>query len=169
MEIKFYSFEGGIDYPVAEHISDNLVTINNMAIKLSKLYSKKIRINLWCRGSSGAIIAAIIASKLIKKQYNTTICHVKKDGEENHHGSYIYYISDGINIIVDDFICSGKTINIISKVIKEKELNFDCLLVTENVPLYTLIRIPSIIISDSLQLYKGNVESKITKNQTFTI
>jgi len=165
MEIQFHSFKKDINYPVAENMASNLSTINAMADKILELYPNKENINLWCRGSSGAIIAAIISSKLIEKKYHVTICHVKKEGEKNHHGDGIYFIPDGINIVVDDFICSGDTINFISEQIQKREQNFDCLIITLCIPLYSLIRIPQTIVGYSLKVSKDVFIEKILENQ----
>lgn len=67
-------------------------------------------INLWCRGSSGAIMATAFAMK--DKMHTFNICHVKKEGEKSHE-TYTRYEVSGINVIIDDFICSGETIDYI--------------------------------------------------------
>src|ERR1035437_900978 len=166
MEIQFHSFKKEVDYPISENIASNLLTLKFMGIKILELYPTKVNINLWCRGSSGAIIAAIIASKLISLHYNIVICHIKKEGETNHHGNGIYFFPDGINIIVDDFICSGDTINLISEQIQKREVNFDCLVVTQSIPLYSLIRLPSIIVGGALKISKDCFIERITESQT---
>lgn len=166
MEIQFHSFKREVDYPIAENISNNIPVLNDMAMKILTIYPKKVEINLWCRGSSGAIIAAIIAAQLLRQHYRIMICHVKKDGETNHYGDGIYFIPNGVNIIVDDFICSGDTINLISEQIQKREVNFDCLVVTQSIPLYSLIRLPSIIVGGALKISKDPMIDRITESQT---
>ena len=66
---------------------------------------------LICAGSSGAILSSIIATQLASV---VEIIHVKKAGEESHHWSCTSELKgDFLNIIVDDFIASGRTINMI--------------------------------------------------------
>lgn len=79
-------------------------------------YSTDVKINLWCRGSSGAILAALFTSM---SRYDCIICHIKKDGENSHstipamHNNMIK--GDTINVVIDDFIASGATIKEIIK------------------------------------------------------
>lgn len=98
------------DYPVGQFITENLPIIEEYCNKLQQLIDKSFQdknIVLCCKGSSGAIIAGIIASKVkISK-----IVHVKKDGETSHGGTSYYLNSWDIAVIVDDFVCSGNTVN----------------------------------------------------------
>ena len=118
MEIIHANFKT-IDYPVGDNIQNNISIINKMGIMIkSILIEKKLeidnQINLICSGSSGAIIAAIVATILYSNFKKVNIRHIKKDGERSHinndYKSYLYnnYFSD-VNIIVDDLICSGVT------------------------------------------------------------
>lgn len=89
-------------------------------------------INLFCRGSSGAIIAGIISTKV----KNCNIVHIKKEGEESHGESR--YSSAGYNIIVDDFIATGTTV---FKIIEDSKnlynvKQFDAIIVSSNVKKY---------------------------------
>lgn len=93
-----------LKYPIGEYIANNLPTILEM-VKIIKELNQPV--NLWCRGSSGTIIAAIIAFHIEK----CVICYVKKPNEENHHNFKINYEEDYLNIIVDDFIATGYTIS----------------------------------------------------------
>jgi len=68
---------------------------------------KSLELNFLCRGSSGAIIAGILANNI--KWHKTGITHIKKYGEESHHMS-IDVRPDTFNIIVDDFTSSGNTV-----------------------------------------------------------
>ena len=82
-------------------------------------------ITIWCRGSSGAIIAGIISSKL---KGRARVAYISKPNEKRHDLVSPYKYSVGYNIIVDDFICTGKTIDdIIKKSDREK---FDLLIVS---------------------------------------
>lgn len=98
-----------MSYPVGANMSDNLRKIKEMANVIDRHFPHQ-SINLWCMGSSGAIIAGIISAELIAKGYPMPmVCHVKKEGEESHSSS-APYISYGTNILVDDFIRSGSTV-----------------------------------------------------------
>jgi len=118
-----------LEYPVGENISTNLPYIKGMvkALLTLKLPFEK-GINLICRGSSGAIIAAIFASELGK--IRTRIVHVKKEGEESHGGTTADLNHSALNVIVDDFICSGETLNKIYEHFKkynpDKEIDVVC-------------------------------------------
>lgn len=121
-------------YPVGENISNNLPLIQIMYEEIKKLHGVE-GINLWCRGSSGAIIAAIIAKEYINSGGKALICHVKKKGEHSHNGS-LYFEHGSKDIIVDDFVSSGETVKAIWA--KQQEVTekrpCHCLVVSCNLP-----------------------------------
>ncbi len=104
-------------YPVGERISENMELIKEMVDKFKglKLHVGK-HVNIICRGSSGAIIAAFFAMKLPK----CSIAHIKKEGESSHNSSFYLVEDDAVNIIVDDLISSGSTMNTIYEKVKFK-------------------------------------------------
>ena len=53
-----------MDYPVGPNIKVNLPIINNMYRYIKEKFPEGI-ITIWCRGSSGAIIAGIISSNYL--------------------------------------------------------------------------------------------------------
>lgn len=106
MEIKYYR-KSQIKYPIGENITHNISIIKKMAKAIISLNNENIC--LCCRGSSGAIIAGIIAS-LLPKHYSCSIAHIKKEGEFSHFSGF-YIPDNAFVVIVDDFIISGKTIN----------------------------------------------------------
>lgn len=124
METKIYDVlsRGELTYPMDAHIADNLPKINEMSEKLAEVliteYFKHMRVNkitLYCRGSSGAILSALVSNYLIGIFPNVeiSICHIKKDGEKSHSGTNSLWISNMIShvsIIIDDFIATGTTI-----------------------------------------------------------
>ena len=115
-----------IEYPVGTFISYNTPIIKNMANYIKRKFPEET-ISLWCRGSSGAIIAGIISSNLKRKVF---IRYISKNNEKRHDKNNYNYKTD-INIIVDDFICSGKTIDeIINKSGRKK---FDLLIVSGDI------------------------------------
>jgi orotate phosphoribosyltransferase-like protein len=103
-----------LGYPVSQKIMNNMPTINFMMAVLCKFLKenyKRTDIKLFCRGSSGAILAGLTANYLIKAGYNVCIEHVKKEGETSHGGDYVQKISRNyIIVIIDDFISTGSTI-----------------------------------------------------------
>lgn len=72
-------------------------------------YHENTNFNLWCRGSSGAILATAFAMYL--PQYKFKICHVKKEGEQSHGN--VYPGDKFINIVIDDFVSEGTTVEAI--------------------------------------------------------
>lgn len=103
IQLKQYDFY----YPMGPNIMKNLPIINHMVYELKKYYISDEHLALWCRGSSGAIIAGIIASL----RPNTIVVHIRKSGEDSHSQTQSpperdYYK----NIIVDDFVSSGNTL-----------------------------------------------------------
>lgn len=102
----------GIMYPVGDHMNINKIFIK----KLIKLYKtveefKGKPVNVICTGSSGAIIASALSMAL---RVSSKIYHVKKPREDSHHGNYElmdHFDNSWLNVIVDDFIGSGHTIN----------------------------------------------------------
>lgn len=82
------------------------------------------QIHLFCTGSSGAIISALIASKF-DSRFNVVISHIKKDGEISHSSGHVF--DSGINdsdmgYIVDDLISSGQTMIRIIESLTKKQL-----------------------------------------------
>lgn len=113
-------------YPVGLNILQNMPQINIMLKVIRRKYYGK-SISFWCRGSSGAIIAAIMVSKLKKG----TVNHIKKDGESSHSNKL--NLTSNVNIIVDDFMSSGSTIRAILAKAIERKIHIDALLVTSQV------------------------------------
>lgn len=112
-EIETQKIHTGIaclEYPVGEYILNNKNKIIDMAQAFAVIDEfKNEGLNLICRGSSGAIIATIFAMILPNM---STIVHIKKEGESAHSSALI--LNYGYkNIIVDDMICTGETLNII--------------------------------------------------------
>lgn len=124
--------ESTMDYPVGIHIRNNREHISAMieSIESIKEFEGKF-INLICRGSSGAIIAGII-SVMLKNE--NRIIHIKKEGEISHNCNIPTLGNDKINIIVDDLICTGKTVNKIYQALTEELSNInlviDCLCIS---------------------------------------
>lgn len=104
-----------IKYPIGEHFSYNIARVRRIGSLLSKnlpnyLTDKKQTIQLWARGSSGAIIGSIICAALIQKGFKAILLIVRKDTEKSHWPNPILR-ENAFNVIVDDFICTGNTMD----------------------------------------------------------
>lgn len=110
-----------MDYPVGIYLQSNLPIIKEY-IKIIKGLKKK-KINLICTGSSGAIIAGIIGTKI-----NCKVIYVRKEGERSHERHGDSPDIDAYTIVVDDFVSTGQTIKRILDHYKYTKIN--CLLVS---------------------------------------
>ena len=138
-----YCISGSVNYPMGANMGNNKQLIISMANSLLQIIGN-VPVVLWCRGSSGAIMAAIISMNFD----DCVINHVKKPGENAHiNGSFITH-EGRLNIIVDDFIQSGETINAIyTRMIAYKITKVDYLCVFEDVYIWKLTFIPENILS----------------------
>jgi len=151
MVAKFHKLNEKIDvdYPVGHYISKAYNYIE-FASKIF-LYENKdheITINLWCMGSSGAILASLFSERMKQKQIKCRICHVKKKGERSHSNYFPSISTKDINIIIDDFITTGDTVNTIYKKFTDNNprLEIDWLIVCRTVYQSTLKFIPKHLI-----------------------
>ena len=94
-----------LNHPIGEDFAHNLPYILKMADVLKE--QKFDKLGLVCTGSSGAIIATVIAQQLtpIPK-----IIYLRKSGESGHS----HFLQDHLAkvedlVIVDDFVCTGST------------------------------------------------------------
>jgi len=134
--MKKITFIGGsVGYPVGENIASAIKSVKKMANCFNEVNEFKDKyVNIWCRGSSGAILATLLASTIDNKCH---ICHVKKDGEWAHNSEPTparHLSLPTINVIIDDFICSGSTVrSIYEKMNSRREGIFppivDCFLI----------------------------------------
>ena len=105
-----------------------------MIEEILKLVTIEEEKRLICRGSSGAIIAGIIANSIP----NCKIIHIKKEGESSHDASTEYSLENILennykNIIVDDLIDSGFTMKVITDYMKKYIGEIDIICVTGEV------------------------------------
>lgn len=137
----------GPGYPVGYNIlalSKTIISyVNFMKLKFSHLKEGNNRIVFWCRGSSGAILAGLVAHHLNLDGFDIArIHHIKKEGEESHINAHHPFSKNDFNIVIDDFIASGETIYSIlnvalnhldneSPIIYKEEM--DLLLITDDV------------------------------------
>lgn len=80
-------------------------------------------IHFWCRGSSGSIIAALVANFYLEKSpsYSTiSIKYIRKEAETSHASNdCLGYSKTALNVVIDDFINSGNTIKKIVDGVKD--------------------------------------------------
>ena len=99
-------------YPTGANVSSMVVYIENIVTTFKKhkinLDKKSNVICIWCRGSSGAMLAAMFAYTF--KRATVRINHVKKQGEHSHNSSINISPPNCIDIIIDDFMDTGETI-----------------------------------------------------------
>lgn len=97
-------------YPLGEFLAENMPQIHLMGRLIVQEYEQGMPdINIWCRGSSGAIVSALIANEYMAEGGKARVCHVKKQGEQAH-SHYPSWTPGAINIIADDFVSSGATV-----------------------------------------------------------
>ena len=128
--MKKYRHDKYIEYPVGENMHDNLKTINAIAKKLLFHVNKTMpeaNVNLWCTGSSGAIMAAIVCDRLSSRSDGMCrICHVKKEGEQSHTDGIRPLIGNELNVVIDDFVYSGATMVRITRAMRSHGRLVDC-------------------------------------------
>ncbi len=130
-------------YPIGLHIDEAINYIEKITPFIKDIILKG-QLNIWCQGSSGAILAALLSKSLPNKCY---INHIKKEGEYSHHGNYDFRW-EGYNMILDDFIRSGETIEHIYKFAKNHTDVIDILCVANFMYDFKLLFQPNYFISD---------------------
>lgn len=112
-------------YPVGQNITRITQLCKVFRRKLVILIGKDTNLQIWCRGSSGAMIAALVSQSFT----DVNIIHVKKPGE-NSHTYGVNARPDCVNIIVDDFARTCSTLHAIHKEMEAYEVSLDhvCLL-----------------------------------------
>lgn len=152
--MEFIAFhKGSIDYPVGIRIHRNIEVIKHMADHISSFITNADTVSLWCRGSSGAIIAVLVSAEIQDMCSEVFINHVKKDGEVSHSGCD-YHSTAEVNIVIDDFIESGDTIHSIIDEIENEGIRFISIVVSKSVSSKLLAEFEERI----------NIESLICKN-----
>jgi adenine/guanine phosphoribosyltransferase-like PRPP-binding protein len=98
-----------IKYPVAKNLRFNMEYIKALARALKEIYpATSEHIDLICRGSSGAIIGALVLLEL-DLYPNLELVHVKKEGEVSHN-SRVNIRKNSKLVFVDDFMATGDTV-----------------------------------------------------------
>jgi hypothetical protein len=119
-------------YPIGKNMP-NLIFYCDVMAQLIREHApiNDRRLHFLCRGSSGAILAGIVASRL--PHNNVYITHFKKPGEYSHAGEFMCE-GDDYFIVIDDFMASGTTLNTICEKMLNVAYQFpDMLIVSGNV------------------------------------
>lgn len=97
-----------LSYPVGNNMKSAFFYAEEAAKKFREIYPPGNYVNVFCRGSSGAILASLFYAML--PDYEITIVHIKKDGESSHGDKVsTRFNSYHINVIIDDIIATGET------------------------------------------------------------
>jgi orotate phosphoribosyltransferase-like protein len=116
-------------YPVGQHITNYFQTCKEIGDHINELFQEQ-SITLWCRGSSGAIISALVSQHI---EAGVEIYHVKKHGEDAHQNCDIHH---DINIIIDDLMATGETVEQIYNEMKKFKAVPHCIVMTGQIKLY---------------------------------
>lgn len=121
-----------IRYPTGHSISNSLERIDILSHLIADNLPKNTKAILLCRGSSGAIIASLVARHLTEQGFDCLIEVVRKKNEFSHHSHVSARLEPNIkHIIVDDFIVSGETVNHIYKEMRRVFKRFDTVFVVD--------------------------------------
>jgi len=129
MIVYKYQNDRPVYYPVGINIGRAIATIDALIPKLylliHELFTDKV-INVWTRGSSGDILGSLLVDRLLGiknidtqmraiNEEDIKIIHIKKPNEKSHgnpiNSAFCNHYT--FNIIIDDFIATGDTINAI--------------------------------------------------------
>lgn len=101
-------------YPVGNNLVAARQYMQSAAYKFKKLLNNpKTNIDIYCNGSSGAILSTIFAGEITDevKCYIRYIRNVD-EGERGHFPNYHHsYYNNTLIVIIDDFMSSGRTLN----------------------------------------------------------
>lgn len=102
-----------VSYPVGQNMTQVTHFCADMAARLKSIYMQGAKLKFYVRGSSGAIMGAIISTMM--SEYEIIICHIKKELEDSHSGGHRFRCkeTEAPSIIIDDFIITGETIKAI--------------------------------------------------------
>lgn len=117
------------NYPLGIKMSRDSPLVLDLIEKFKEIEEyKDKKINLFCTGSSGAIMATIFSLNVPQCK----IIHIKKEGENSHSSNEDRSVNkiDHINIIIDDFISTGKTVNRIAGFMSSNEIAIHCLVIS---------------------------------------
>lgn len=124
--MKFIKIEDendtSLSYPVGANLFQASSYINIVYNRIKDLIPKDKLINVWARGSSGSILGTLLIGKMMDNgiSENIKLAYVRKPSETEHRSSpsSFYYSPEVFNIVIDDFIASGRTIKSIFEAMK---------------------------------------------------
>ena len=121
---KFIGLEDAyqMSYPVGQTFGIRFnQTIISMTNALQGIYNKNDSLVFACTGSSGAIIASAVCTKLFSMGYtDLKIYYIQKKGEMSHYPHSICWDQERQKIIIiDDFLRSGATVDKILNDLKQ--------------------------------------------------
>lgn len=143
-----------LSYPVGNKMNAAIGFTKLCATRFNNIKEFKdiSNINVYCRGSSGAILAALFVSFLGNNK-PITIVHVKKPGEQSHAYSTPNNSSSYINIIIDDFIETGNTVNEIYKCVTNGKVDIFIIQSSNILNVMKMVNfIPDFVITDNYQI-----------------
>jgi len=125
---------GFMQHPVGSHMTYNIPLINVMTQNLTEHFEDYsidyADVCFVAQGSSGCIIAALIAAKIA----GSIIWDIKKPGQKSHsHHGYCAPVNTKYMVFVDDFISSGKTFHRCYDEVKKYKRTINCIAVTGRV------------------------------------
>lgn len=132
MKIQFIDRDWSIKYPVGRYINDAISFIDAVVKRIDNDDSFPTQdLVIWCRGSSGAILAALLSQYFCTEGFEEVrINHVKKPSEYSHSSNSLHVGT--CNIIIDDFIASGETVREIMKCMEHNGVDYvDYLIVSD--------------------------------------
>jgi len=126
---------GQVCYPVHREIQDKFHTMEVMAKEIIKVIPAKKSIVFFCRGTSGIIFATFMVNYLynFNRDIVAHIEYVQKPEEDRHDSSKTppkLLSSKNFNVIVDDFMASGLTLQKVYQRIQESIKTVDLLCLT---------------------------------------
>ena len=162
-----YLYYESIGYPLGVDMKLTIYHATKMAEAFNLIAEYKDKnLNIFCRGSSGAMLAAIFTSALNWPNY-IKVHHIKKEGENSHSSNSFSILNNAVSIIIDDLICTGKTIKEILTYVPDEKCN--CLILADNSEDYTIqkcfVNLPDWFISGTRNIHlKKFVISNLISN-----
>lgn len=115
-----------LPYPIGKELKPLIKFIKDVVkiIKNNNILPLDLPIKIWVRGSSGAILSGILCTKLmtICKKNSITIKHIKKPGEYSHDVYKPAAIESSYNIVIDDFVSTGDTMEHIQETLNKHKV-----------------------------------------------
>lgn len=137
--ITIDKIEGDLDYPIGCNIDEIHTYIQEVSASIVKksLFKGVKSVAVWCKGSSGSILAGMLMFKLspLFPNIKFRINHIKKDTESAHHSNRRFkeeQYKGKYNIVIDDFSASGATLQSMIPVFETASIKYIDLLILSN-------------------------------------